>query len=78
MFMYLLGFGMDIMFANFHMCGIMLYILVTFLSTGDPMCFRCLLFTLSGMWSCCFCHVLLHHGLELMGVFDSICKLFVE
>ena len=49
-----LGFGMGIMLANFHMCGIMLVlravfnILVRNASPNGPMCFRCLTFSLSG------------------------------
>ena len=40
----LLGFGIGTMLANFHVCGIM------FLLRGPrgPMCFRCLIFNLSG------------------------------
>ena len=52
--MSLLGFGMGTMLANFHMCGIKL-VLRTFFnrlmrnaSPGGPMCFRCLMFWLSG------------------------------
>ena len=53
--MSLLGFGMGPMLANFHMCGIMLVltavlnILVRNASPRGPMCFRCLLFNLSGL-----------------------------
>ena len=53
LFMSLLGFGMGTMLANFHMCGIMLVlsavfsILVRNASTRGPMCFRCLMFSLS-------------------------------
>ena len=42
------------MFANFHMCGIMLSLRAVFnllvrnASPGGPMCFRCLMFGLSG------------------------------
>ena len=52
--MYLLGFGMGSMLANFHMCGIMLLlkailnILVRNSSLRGPMCFGCLMFSLSG------------------------------
>ena len=52
--MSLLGFGMGTMLANFHMCGIMLVlravlnILVRNASPRGPMCFRCLIFYLSG------------------------------
>ena len=52
--MSLLGFGMGIMLANFHMCGIMLElralfnILVRNASPRGSMCFRCLMFILSG------------------------------
>ena len=50
----LLGFGMWTMLANFHMCGIMLVLrpvfnmLVRNASPRGPMCFRCLMFSLSG------------------------------
>ena len=52
--MSLLGFGMGSMLATFHMCGIMLvlravfYMLVRNASPSAPMCFRCLMFNLSG------------------------------
>ena len=54
--MSLLGFGIDTMLANFHMCGIMMlsravfYILVRNASQSGTMCFRCLMFNLS--WPC--------------------------
>ena len=47
------GFGMGTMLANFHMCGIMLLLrevfnmLVRNPSPRGPMCFRCLMFSLS-------------------------------
>ena len=50
----LLGFGIGTVLANFHMCGIMLLlravlnILVRNASPRGPMCFRCLIFSLSG------------------------------
>ena len=49
LFMYLLGFGMGTMLANFYMCGIMLllravlYMLVRNASPRGPMCFRYLM-----------------------------------
>ena len=52
--MSLLGFGIGTMLANFHMCGIMLVLRVVFnmlarnSSPRGPMCFRCLMFNLSG------------------------------
>ena len=52
--MSLFGFGMVTMLANFHMCGIMLVLRAVFnilmrnTSSGGPMCFRCLMFSLSG------------------------------
>ena len=52
--MSLLGFGMGTMLANFHMCGIVLVLraffnmLVSNASPRRPMCFRCLMFNLSG------------------------------
>ena len=45
--MFLLGFGMGTMLANFHMCGIMLVLRAAFnmlvrnASPRGPMCFRC-------------------------------------
>ena len=48
----LLGFGMGIMFANVHMCGMIMlfnamwYMLVRYVSPRGPMCFRCLMFNL--------------------------------
>ena len=53
--MSLLGFGMGVMLANFHMCGIMLLLRVVLnmlagnASPVGPMCFRCLMFSLSGL-----------------------------
>ena len=50
----LLGFGIGTMLANFHVRGIMLLlravlnILVRNASPRGPMCFRCLIFNLSG------------------------------
>ena len=53
--MSLLGFGMETILANFHMCGIMLLLLRVVLnmlvrnaSTRRPMRFRGLMFSLSG------------------------------
>ena len=52
--MSLLGFGMGTMLANFHMCGIMLVLRAVFnvlmrnASPRAPMCFRSLIFSLSG------------------------------
>ena len=52
--MFLLGFGMGTMLANFHMCGIVLVLRAVFnmlvrnASSRGPMCFRCLMFSLSG------------------------------
>ena len=52
--MSLLGFGMGKMLANFHMCGIMLVLRAVFnmlvrnASPRGPMCFRCMMFNLSG------------------------------
>ena len=53
--MCLLDFGTGTMLANFHMCGIMLVfravfnMLVRNASPRGPMCFRCLMFSLSGL-----------------------------
>ena len=52
--MSLLGFGMGTMLANFHMCGIILVLRAVFnmlvknAIPRRPMCFRCLMFNLSG------------------------------
>ena len=52
--MSLLGFWMGSMLANFHMCGIMLVLRAVFnklirnASPSGPMCFRYLMFSLSG------------------------------
>ena len=52
--MSLLGFGMGLLLANFHMCGIMLVLRAVFnmlvrnASPSGPMCSRCLMFSLSG------------------------------
>ena len=52
--MSLLGFGMGTMLANFHMCGIMFVLRAVFnmlvrnASPRGSMCFRCLMFNLSG------------------------------
>ena len=52
--MSLFGFGMGTMLTNFHMCGIMLVLrtvynmLVRNASPKGHMCFRCLMFNLSG------------------------------
>ena len=54
LFMSLLGFGMGTMLANFHMCGIILVLCTVFNmlvrneSPRGPMCFMCLMFSLSG------------------------------
>ena len=52
--MYLFGFGMGTMLAKFHMCGFMLVFRAVFnmlmrnASPRGPMCFRFLMFNLSG------------------------------
>ena len=54
LFMSLLGCGMGAMLANFYMCGIMLVLRAVFnmlvrnAGLRGPMCFRCLIFNLSG------------------------------
>ena len=62
--MSLLGFGMETMLANFHMCGIML-MLVRKASPKGPVCLRCLMVSLSGPVSSYFYFVLLPLGPEL-------------
>ena len=50
----LLGLGIGMIFASFHVCGIMfvlrilLYMLVRNVIAVGPRCFRCLMFMLSG------------------------------
>ena len=52
--MALMGLGMGTMFANFHMCGIMLVLRAVFnmlmrnVSPRGSMYFRCLMFSLAG------------------------------
>ena len=52
--MSLLVFGMGTMLANFHRCGIMLVLRAVFnmlvrnASPRGPMCFKCLMFNMSG------------------------------
>ena len=54
MFMSLFGFEIGMMFASFHVCGIMLlfsdvlYMLVRYASPSGPMCLRYLMLNLSG------------------------------
>ena len=58
--MSLLGFGMGIMLANLHMCGIMLFlraVLNMFVRNASPrghMCFRCLMDSCQDPVSCYF------------------------
>ena len=48
--MFIFGFGMETMLANFHICGIMLVLRAALrnASPRGPMCFRFLMFSLSG------------------------------
>ena len=46
--MSLLGFGMGTMLANFHLCGIMLLLRAVLNMLMRDVCFRCLMFSLSG------------------------------
>ena len=51
MFMSLFGFGIGMMFASFHVRGMMMLfsdMLVRYASPSGPMCLRCLMLTLSG------------------------------
>ena len=58
--MSLLGFGMGNMLANYDICGVMLVLRAVFTmlvgnaSPRGPMCFRCLMFKLSGPWELVF------------------------
>ena len=69
--MSLLGFGMGTMLVNFHMCGIMLVLRAVFnmlvrnASPRGHMCFRCLMFSLSGPCELLFLLCLLPPGTEL-------------
>ena len=66
--MSLVGFGIETMLANFHMCGIMLLLravlnmLVRNACLRRPICFRCLIFSLSGP-----CELFLYFVLLLLG-----------
>ena len=59
------------MLPNFHICGIMLVLRVVFnilvrhASPRGPMCFRCLVFSLSGHCELLFYFVLFSHRSEL-------------
>ena len=91
--MSLLGFRMVTMLAKFHMYGIILLprsvlnMLVRNASLREPMCFRCLLFSLSGpcellfllcfIASCGECNVISFYFLCCF-VSDSVCDLFSE
>ena len=62
--------GRVIMFANFLVCEMMFYMLVRYVSPRGLICFRCLMFNLSGPvellflfcsllgLSCCYCNVM--------------------
>ena len=69
--MYLLGFAMGTMFANFHVCDIMVLlrevvnILVRNTSPRGPMSFMCLCLISQDLVSCYIYFVLLPLGLEL-------------
>ena len=73
MSMSLLVFGLGTMLANFHMCGIMLLLRAVFIlnmilrnaSPRGPMCFRCLIFRLSGPCELLLLLHLLPHGPQL-------------
>ena len=55
-----LGFGIGTMLTNFDICGIMLVLRAVFnmlvrnASPGGPICFRSLMFSLSGLWELLF------------------------
>ena len=72
--MSLLGFEIATMLANFHMCGIMvllravLKMLVRNASPRVPMCFRCLMCSLSVPGELLFCLVLLPLRSEVVSV----------
>ena len=48
------SFGIGVMFANFHLCGMMLYMLVRYASPNGLMCLRCLIFTVALFVLLCF------------------------
>ena len=90
MSMTLLGFGMGSMLANFHMCGIMflrevLNMLVRNASPRGPICFRCLMFSLSGpcellfllcsiaSWTCVVVSVMLSLYFLCFSVNEPVC-----
>ena len=81
--MSLLGFEMETVIANSHMCGIMLLLrdilnmLVRNARSRGPMCFRCLIFSLSGpcelvFWLC----FLASWALIVMNVMLYLCMCF--
>ena len=63
--MFLLGFEIWTMLASLHMCGIMFFLraflnmLVRNASSRGSMCFRCVMFSLSGPceWLCLLCFI---------------------
>ena len=67
------------MLANFHVCGIMLMLravsnmLVRHASGRGPICFRCLIFSLSGSCDLCFMCFSVNGSVSLVCcVFDSV------
>ena len=94
--MSLLGFGMGTMFANFLiLCGIMLvliavfYMLVMNANPRGPMCFRCLMFSLSGpyvllfllcfiaSWTCVVVSVMLYPSILCFALLMVMFVLYV-
>ena len=84
--MSLLGFGMGTMLANLHMCGIMLVLRAVFnmlvrnACPRGPMCFRGLMFNMSGtcdvMSLYLLCFSVNGYVCLVRCVFDSVCELF--
>ena len=55
----------------------MVYMLVRYVSPSGPMCLRCLMLTLSGLWSCCFYLFYCHLDFVVVSVMLVVCSLSV-
>ena len=81
--MSLLDFAMGTMLASFHMCGIILVLRAVFnmlvrnANPRGPMCFRCLMFNLSGPCELLFLHCVIVLDLSCGGVMLYPCILCV-
>ena len=76
----LFGFGMGIILASFHICGMMfslrdvLYMCVRYCMASGPRFFRCLMFTLSGPVELLFgaCVIASFTWAGVMSMFDDV------